>query len=88
MKNPVKAIVVIATSAVLFGVLFPIAGGSVTQLLGSQSTVGGCSTVGGKARSEARAPSAANRAFAVAPRHPSLATCRPGAAREGASSPW
>ena len=47
MKNPVKAIVVIATSAVLFGVLFPLAGGSLTQLLGSQSTVGGCSTVGG-----------------------------------------
>ena len=47
MKNPVKAIVVIASSAVLFGVLLPMAGGSVTQLLGSQSTVGGCSTVGG-----------------------------------------
>ena len=46
MKNPVKVLVVIASSAVLFGVMFPMAGGSITQLLGSQSTVGGCSTVG------------------------------------------
>ena len=36
-----------AGSAVVFGVMFPLAGGSLSSTLGSTSTVGDCSTVGG-----------------------------------------
>jgi hypothetical protein len=43
MKDPIKAIIVVASSAALFGVLYPMAGGSVDNVLGSQSTVGSCS---------------------------------------------
>jgi len=48
MRNAFKAIAVVVGSAALFAVLFPMAGGSINQLLGSQSTVGSCSTVGGQ----------------------------------------
>ena len=48
MKNPVKAVIVVASSAAVFGVLFPLAGGSLSSSLGLSSTVGGCSTVGGQ----------------------------------------
>ena len=41
MKNPVKTIIIVASSAAVFGVMYPMAGG--TSLLGSQSAVGNCS---------------------------------------------
>jgi hypothetical protein len=43
VNNPMKAIIVIASSVAVFGVMLPMAGGSVDGLLGSPSAVGNCS---------------------------------------------